>query len=296
MKPAPFRLLKPTTLGEALELLHRYPGEARPLAGGQSLIPMMNFRLARPQYLVDLHGIAELHGIRQEQDGLWIGAMTTHAEVERSPLVTKLCPMVASVVGQIGYPAIRHRGTAGGSLAHADPAAEWPLLVQLLQGEIIITGPQPGDESRLAPEEFFLTVFTTILQPDQLLTAIWLPATVDAGWGFHKFSRRYGDFGLANAGALIRLHSDGTCAEVRVAVGAVAEVPVVLTEITDQAAGQPASEQLWRSIANEYAAQIEPVDDAQISADYRRQLVRVLVFRALRDAAERCKKLQAVVS
>ncbi len=290
MKPAPFKYYAPRTVDHAVSLLAEHGWDAKALAGGQSLIPMMNFRLAQPGVLVDLNNVAELFYIKPGSDGgLQIGAMTRQREVERSPLVAERAPMVHAAMPKIAYPQIRNRGTTGGSIAHADPSAELPAAAVALEGRFRL---QSRQGSRWVPgEEFFLGLFTTALQPDELLVEVALPPMPHhSGWSFLEVARRHHDFALVGVFALVTL--DGNrCERARLVYFSVGEGPVVASQAAAMLAGQELTEEMIRSAAETAAQQdVDPQSDINASADYRRHLVRVLGMRALTEATARAQQ------
>ncbi len=200
MKPAPFSYRKPTTISEASALLAEYGEDAKVIAGGQSLVPLMNFRLARPQYLVDINGLTSLDYIRDEGAWLSIGALTRERTIERSPLVASQLPLLAAASRWIGHPAIRSRGTIGGSIAHNDPSAEYPLIATLLDAVVVAHGPR--GERRVPVRELFVTYLTTSLEPDEIIAEVRFPKPPPgAGWSFQEMARRRGDFAIVAAGS-----------------------------------------------------------------------------------------------
>ncbi len=285
MKPAPFDYHRPATLDEALALLERYAGDAKVLAGGQSLIPLLNMRLARPAALIDLERIDGLAGLRFEGDRLHIGAMTRHMEVERSAAVRERVGLLSAALPYVGHLAIRSRGTIGGSLAHADPAAELPALATLFDATFAIAG---ASGAREVPwNEFFVTFLTSCLEPSEILTGITLTlAPPRAGWSFHEIARRHGDFALAGCAALVELGDDGaTIASARVALFGVDATPVRLTAAEPQFAGRLPGDAAIEEIAADAAAKLEPATDVHGSTAFRRDIARRLIARGVRDAA-----------
>ena len=282
MKPPRFDYHAPTTVDEAIALLVRYGGDAKVLAGGQSLMPLLNFRLSRPAALVDLNRIPSLAGIREDDGWVSFGAMTRQRAVEFSPLVARRLPLLREATRFVGHLPIRSRGTIGGSIAHADPAAEYPTIFAALDGEVRVRGPR--GERRLGASELFVTYLTTSLTPEEILTEVRLPAMPEgAGWAFEEFSRRHGDFAIVGIAAMVV--ADGArCRTARLAAAGVGPGPVRLRDAEAiierdglgdaaiSAAGQRASEL------------VQPDADIHASADYRRHLTRVLTERALRRA------------
>ncbi len=286
MKPAPFVYHRPRTVDEVLATLRRYGGEARLLAGGQSLVPALNLRLARPQALIDLNRVDGLDYIRIEGGELAVGAMTRHVLVERSELVARRQPLLGEAVGHIGHFQIRNRGTIGGSLAHADPAAELPAVLACLDGSLLVTG--ADGTRRVGWGEFFLSCFTTRIGPDELLTEVRVPLLPPgAGYAFVEAARRHGDFALAAVACMVTLAADGTVAGVRLALTGVDLTPVRARAAEQYLLGQmPAPDRLAEA-GHLAAGATAPETDVHATAAYRRHLAGVLTARALARAAAR---------
>jgi carbon-monoxide dehydrogenase medium subunit len=282
LKPAPFAYHRPSSLGEAIALLERYDGEAKVLAGGQSLMPVVNMRLARPAALIDLEGVPDLAGIRVDGDRVVFGAMTRHARVERAPEVRAHLPILAHAMSYVGHLAIRSRGTIGGSLAHADPAAELPALAALLDGRFTLRG--VNGERTLGWSDFFLSYLTTALEPAEILTSISFaippPRT---RWSFREIARRHGDYALVGIGALMRFASSGALEDARIALFGVGPTPVRLHEAERALRGQRPDGAAFASIAAEAVRLLEPDSDVHASAAYRRDVARTLIARVLAE-------------
>lgn len=288
MRPPPFAYADPRQCHEVLALLAQYGDDAKILAGGQSLLPMLNFRLARPGYLVDINHVDELDGIRPLGDaGLSIGAMTRHRTVEQSALVRERCPLLHEAIQHVGHLQIRHRGTIGGSLAHADPAAELPGVVTALGATLRIRGVK--GERTVRASEFFLGPLTTAIRADELLIAVEIPDwPVGTGMAFCEFSRRQGDFALSGAAALVALDVNGNVARCGLALIAVGGQPFDGNVIvTDLLKGEKPAEALWRAVAERVGQAVEPNTDIHAPADYRRHLAKVMAAKALAIAARR---------
>jgi len=288
MKPAPFKYYAPTTVDEALAHLAEYGWDAKPLAGGQSLIPMMNFRLAQPSVIVDLNNISELFYIRPDGDGgLLIGAMTRQARVERDPLVAERAPLVHEVMPQIAYPQIRTRGTFGGSLAHADPSAELVAVSVALDGRFKLRS-QAG-ERWVSADEFFVGLFTTVLEPEELLVEIALPPMPPrSGWAFQQITRRHHDFCIAGVAVVVTLDDQDRCDQARLVFLSVGDGPVNARQAAEMLKGQTPTTELIEAVAEKAARdEIDPGSDIHASAEYRRHLAEVLARRALTQAFER---------
>ncbi len=287
MKPAPFEYEAPSTLGAALEILGKNdPDEVKILAGGQSLMPLLNMRLARPELILDLGQIKDLDYIRETAGGVAIGAMTTKRSVEESELIRRQYPLFWESTVAIGHPPIRNRGTVGGSMAQADPASEYPAVALALDMELVAEG--ASGERVIGADDFFVTYLTTSLEPGEILTEVRIPRLPSGtGWAFQELARRHGDFAIV--GSVVTLGLEG---------GVIANPRVVIFGAADRAIRMPAAEALLAGAAvtgelfDRAAAQVaeaieEPLADIHASEEYRRELARVLSARALREAAER---------
>ena len=287
MKPALFAYAAPQSVEEALEVLAS-DEMARPLAGGQSLIPTMNFRIAAPSTLVDLRRIGVLNGHAVEGDVIRVGAMTRQRDLERDEAVRRANPLVAEVLGNVAHIVIRNRGTVGGSIAHADAAAELPCMLVATGGSVVARS--VGGERTIAAEDFFLFHMTTALEASELLTEVRIPALPPrTGYAFQEVARRHGDYALAGVCALVTL-KDGVCSAVRLAACGVASKPTRLAEAEATLLGAPPEgEALARAAeaARDYAT---AADDRQASANYRRDLAAALVRRTVAKAAERARE------
>lgn len=287
MKPAPFQYFAPHSLPEALSLLAEHGYDAKPLAGGQSLTPAMNFRLAQPAILVDLNRIQELAYIHRDREGsLRIGAMTRHSTVERDSLVAQHAPLLHETMPHIAHRQIRNRGTFGGSLAHADPAAELPAVVVALGARLRVQS--IASQRWVAAEDFYQGLFTTDLAPDELLVEIAIPPMAPrSGWAFDEVARRPGDYALVGAAAVVLLDETGCCADARLVFLSVGEGPVQASQAAAALVGETPSPDLIARAADIAAADIDPVADIHASAAYRRQLARTLARRTLTRAFAR---------
>jgi CO/xanthine dehydrogenase FAD-binding subunit len=285
MKPPPFDYYRATTLEEALALLGQHGSDAKILAGGQSLLPLMKLRLARPRVLVDLQWVRDLAYVRPADSRVAFGALARLADLE-SDQVRLHCPMLAEVASYIGHPPIRHRGTVCGSLAHADPAAELPMLALVLDAELVATGP---DGSRLiAAGDFFLTMLTTSLGTEEILTEVRFPVLMPGqGWGFSELSRRPGDFAIVAAAAALDVENAGVITRARIALGAVADRAIRCQEAEVALMGQTGGSAVFEAAAVLASAPLEPPSDVHGSSGYRRHLAKVLVERALMQAWRR---------
>ena len=284
MKPAPFRYYAPQTVDEAVAILSEVArDDGRILAGGQSLVPAMAFRLARPAHLVDINGIKALTDLTATADGLSIGACVRHAAFHRPVVNGPLGNLLAAVVKHIGHYPIRTRGTFCGSLAHADPASEWCLVATALGGEVIAKSAR-GTRS-VAAENFFAGMMSTALLDDELLAETRLPALpADTRFGFCEFSRRAGDFAIGMTLVTYRLQ-EGLMREPRVSIGGVEARPRRVREAEAVLDGKPPAADTFRTAAEAAADVVEPIEDLITSAAYRRDLVRILTRRALERAA-----------
>jgi len=288
VKPPPFEYLAPRSLDEAVAALAEHGDEAKAMAGGQSLVPLLAFRLARPSVVVDLNGIPGLDGARLDGETLELGALTRQRDVERLAGLRQRCPMVVEAVEQVGHVAIRNRGTVGGSLAHADPAAEWTALALALDAELDLTGPSG---TRTVPaREFLVSTFLTVLEPDELVTGVRLHVPNGrSGSCFTELSRRHGDFALAGVGALVTLDEGGIVTDARLALIGVGET-AVRAEAAEQALrGHPPTAEVLAEAARAVEGELDPNSDIHASADYRRHVAGVLVRRALETAAARAR-------
>jgi CO/xanthine dehydrogenase FAD-binding subunit len=264
MKPAPFDYHAPSSVAEAITLKAGLGADAAVLAGGQSLLPLLNMRLARPSALVDLNRIDELRYIRRTEAGIAVGAMTRQRELERSDEAWRACPLLREALLNLAHAIIRNRGTVGGSIAHADAAAELPAVLSVLGGTVTAAG--PGGTRTISADDFFLFHFTTALEPDEIVTEVWFPELSEAdGYAFLELSRRHGDFALAGVASVV---ANGRA---RFAFAGVGPRPILVESEDPEVA----------------AASVEPADDIHATADYRRELVRVLTGRALELARRR---------
>jgi len=292
MKPPPFEYHRPGTLDEGLSLLAQHGSDAKVLAGGQSLVPAMNFRLARPAVLVDLSQIAELRGVGTNDKGsLRIGAMTTQRAVELSHDVAQQCPLLHETMPWIAHPQIRNRGTIGGSLAHADPAAELPAVMTALDATMLVSN--VNGSRRVPASDFFTGLFSTALEPGDVLTAVLLEGDHGGndtryGTAFTEIARRHGDFALVGVAARVGVNSAGSCSVAAIVLFSVGDGPVRAATAAQALVGGRADPARLAEVANIAAEQdIDPPSDIHASAAYRRQLTRVLVRRALTTAFTR---------
>lgn len=285
MKPAPFRYLAPKTLDEALDALTQYGYEAKLLAGGQSLIPTMNFRLAQPGVLIDLNRIPNLGYIMPSREGgLRIGAMTRQRQVEQSALVAERAPLLTAAMPNIAHVQIRNRGTIGGSLAHADPAAELPSVVSVLGGTLVVRGPE--GERRIDVGDFYVGLFATVLAADEILTEIELPPKPErSGFAIQEITRRHGDYALAGIAVQVEVDEQARCTAARMSYFSVGEGPVMATSASNLLLGEHPTVALIEAAAQQASTgDLDPPSDIHASALYRRRLAKVLGRRALTEA------------
>ncbi len=295
MKPPPFEYDSPETIDDALGVLAEYGDDAKVLAGGQSLIPLMALRLARPAHLVDIGRIAELQHLRSNGDaggGLVIGAGVRQRRAERTPEIARLCPPLAQALPLIGHVPIRSRGTVGGSLAHADPAAELPAVALLAGVEMVVRSRRAGE--RVVPaDEFFVGFFETALEADELLVELRVPAwAARTGSAFEEVARRHGDFALVGAGAMVTLAGDGTVHDARLAFTGVASTPVRAAAAERTLVGAAPTADAIAAAVDAARGEIDPSADLHATAAYRRHVAGVLAGRVLRDAAARAEGSQ----
>ena len=284
MKPAPFQYHAPTTIDEAVRTLAEVAGEdGRVLAGGQSLVPIMAFRLARPGHLVDINGLAALRRLAVDGDRLSIGACVRHAAFHKPVVDGPLGRLLATVVRHIAHYPIRTRGTFCGSIAHADPASEWCAVAAALDADMIAR--RAGGTRTIPAQDFFRGIMTTALDEDEILVEVRLPILpADTRFGFYEFNRRAGDFALAMALVTYRVE-DGMISAARVAVGGVESQPRRIAQAEQVLAGRPPDRAAFEAAAAAVAAAVDPLDDATTSASYRRDLAQTVTRRALEQAA-----------
>jgi len=283
MIPAKFDYVRPGSVDEAVRALADGGDDAKVIAGGQSLLPLLRLRLAYPELLVDLAGLDELRGVTDAGDSLLIGSRTTHYQLVHDPLVAEHCGLLAQATRTVADPAVRHRGTLGGALAHADPAGDLPAVALALDVTLIARG--PGGEREIPAADFFVDYLTTSLEPDEILTAVRVPK-LGAGWGYRyeKFHRTAQSWATVGVAALVR-RSNGSVAEARVGLTNMGPVPVRARAVEDAAAGADASRDALRAAAARADEGTEPPGDLHGAPDYRRHLARVLTGRALAAAA-----------
>ena len=284
MKPAKFDYFAPSTLDETLELLSRHGPDAKVLAGGQSLMPMMNLRLVRPAVVIDINRVAGLSGISASDGTMTVGALTRQKDLERSGAIRDAFPMMTAAISHIGHFQIRNRGTIGGSLAHADPAAELPALCTALDAEFVVA--DGNGALTIAAADFAIAPLITSLEPEQLLTEIRLPLLQGDGWrwGFREVSRRQGDFALVGAVAMLRTDADSVCREARITMFAVGDAPARMPAAEESLVGRVVDAEARAEAAALVSAAVTPGSDIHASAEYRKEVSAVMVRRALEDA------------
>ncbi|MDV3127269.1 FAD binding domain-containing protein [Mycobacterium sp. 21AC1] len=286
MKPAPFQYFRPDSVAEVLELLAAHP-DAKLMAGGQSLMTLMNLRLARPAVIIDIGRLDELRRIFDDTDDLILGALVTHRTVEVDPLIAARAPLLADAARYIGHIGIRNRGTIGGSVAHADPAAEMPLATLVL-GATFHVESASGGRRQVSAEDMFVSFYTSALEPDEIITWVSVPAIRHGqGWGFVEYAHQHGDYGLAGAGCVLDLSADGRIASVRAAVLSAADRPLLF--VGEDAVGEHPSAALWEALAERWAGTTEPSSD---DPDYTRRLCSVALTQALTEAEHRVTERQ----
>jgi len=285
VKPAPFAYHDPRTVDETLALLATHGDDAKVLAGGQSLVPMLALRLARPSVVIDVNRVAGLDGVRQNGTALSVGALVRQRALER--WAAERVPLLTAALRHVGHAAIRTRGTVAGSIVHADPASELPALLMCLDGAVVARSRRGA--RTLAAAEFFQGPMTTALAADELVTETrWTLPPAHAGWGFHEMARRHGDFALVGVAAVIALQR-GAVAEARVAVFGAAATPVRARDAERALVGRAATEAAIAEAAGLAVAGVETVADIHAPASYRASVARTLTARALTDAAARAK-------
>jgi len=282
VKPSLFGYARAESVEDALSLLAQGDGETRILAGGQSLVPLLNLRMARVNALIDVNGLSELSFITREDGVLRVGALTRHRHLEISEVARLAQPLLSRAAAEIGHLAIRNRGTIGGSLVHADPAAEWPLVAVTLDAQLILRSEK--NSRTFAARDFFLGPLTTAIGPDEMLCEIRFPVAGRTLWGLQELCRRPGDFAIAAVACQITLDEDGRCASAALGVGGADSTPLLISEVDKVLKGSHGEDAAIREAAEKAAAAVDPSSDLHGSAQYRRRLVNVLTLRALKQA------------
>ena len=286
MIPAQFEYVRPGTLDEALQILKDREGEAKLLSGGYSLIPLIKLRLAQPALLVDLRDVSGLDGISETDDELRIGAKATHRQIHEHPIVRDRYPLLHDVSAVIGDPQVRNWGTIGGSVAHADPASDWPAVLLAMRATIVCRG--GGGERTIAGRDFFLDTFTTAIEPTEVLTEIRIPSRREgAGGAYTKLERKVGDFATVAVAAVVRLGANGSIEGSGIGLTGVAETPFAATDAEAVLDGNAPSEELFARAGAAAAAQSRPAGDVRGPVEYKRAMAAELTVRSLRRATER---------
>ncbi|HUN96357.1 MAG TPA: xanthine dehydrogenase family protein subunit M [Bradyrhizobium sp.] len=284
MKASAFSYARATSVANALDLLATHGESAKVLSGGQSLMPAMNLRLITPELIVDIGELAELRGIERNGDVLRIGALTRHVDLMRSPDIAMHAPLLTEAIAHVAHPAIRNRGTIGGSLAHADPAAELPACMLALDATIIVRGRH--GERRIAAEDFFTGIYETALTPEELLVAVEIPvAQKDSAHFFHEFARRHGDYAIVGLAAQARVQ-DGAFSDLRTAFFAVCDRPV-LSKSAAKLIGVTVTSAILSETSSALGDELEPQEDQEASAAMRRHLAKVLLARCASSLLDR---------
>lgn len=286
MKPTAFEYFTPTTVQEALQLMESQGDEAKIIAGGQSLVAMMNFRAARPEALIDINNITELDYLREEGDEIVIGALTRERTLEVSPLIKEKCPILAKAITHIGHLPIRFRGTVGGTLVHADPTAEIPVTSVALDAKMKIAG--PSGERVVSAGEFFLTYLTSAIEENELLVEVRIPTfpSKTTAWSYVDISRRFGDFAIVAVASILSMDDAGVCQEARISLGGVAPTPIRAKEAEALLAGQKLTDEIIEAAAAKAAESddVDPDSDYHATAEYRKAMAKVLTKRGLKEA------------
>lgn len=288
MIPSSFEYVAPTSLAEATSFLAAHPSDAKLLAGGHSLIPLMKLRLAAPGYLVDLSHVPGLTGIRQANGALEIGAMVTHHAVESSPIVRESLPVLAETAAIIGDVQVRNRGTLGGSLAHADPAADYPAPILALDAEITAAG--PSGQRTIKATEFFVDLLTTALKPEEVITQVRIPIPAAcSGAAYQKFPHPASRYAIVGVAAVVRLGASGAVESAAIGITGAGSKAVRATAAEKGLVGGKLDDAAIQKAGASAAEAVDPVGDIHASEEYRRHLVREFTARALRTAAERAR-------
>jgi carbon-monoxide dehydrogenase medium subunit len=291
MKPAKFDYYRADSIDHACNLLRTYGDDSKILAGGQSLIAAMNYRLARPKVLIDISNIEEPNKIIDEATGIRIAATTTQRFAEFNVDVQRRLPVLADAIGHIAHFQIRNKGTVGGSIVNADPASELPAMSLLLDAEFEIKS--ASNQHVVPAEDFFITYMTTSLQSDEVLSSIlFRDPPQSSGWGLREIARRAGDFALAGSAAIIAVDAEGKCSYARVVLFGVASTPVRAKEVEDALLGQSASSELFTAAAEHVCEVVDAESDVHVTEEYRGNVAHVLTVRAIADAFVRVKAVK----
>jgi len=285
VKPSPFAYSAPTSLADALSVLAEVGADGKVLAGGQSLVPILNMRLAAPAHVIDINRIPDLAFVRVEDGGVRIGALARHADVEADAAAHEVLPLLRQALRLVAHPVIRNRGTTVGSLAHADPSGEMTAVLALTGGSVELA--RQGSSRTVSADEFFLAPLESAVEPGEMAVSAFFPSPpAMTGTTFVEVARRHGDYAICGLAAIVTLDDDGTVGQARAAYISVGPTPVVL-DLTEAVHGQLPAEADWAAAGQLAQGQVEPEPDIHASADYRRHLVGVLTARALREAAGR---------
>lgn len=290
MKPPVFKYVRVDSVEGALSALAEHRGDVKILAGGQSLVPMLNFRIAEPAVLVDINPVKELDYIRIEDGWVHIGARTRQRALEKTPDLNEKCPLLVEAAKWIGHPQIRNRGTVGGSLVHADPTAELALLAILLDAQFVIKG--NGKSRTVGPGDFFESLMVTHIEEDEILTQVRYPVSPPrSGYGFRELCFRHGDFAVVAAAVQLTVGENGQCTEARVAVSGVGSTPLRIRGAEETLVGNNGRAEVLDAAAARVPNEVQPISDLKGSEAYRREMARVFVRRALEDAWSMVKGL-----
>ena len=288
MKPAAFEYHRPRTIDDALALLSEVGEDGKILAGGQSLVPLMNFRLAQPAHVIDINFIGGLDDVRSEYGQVKIGCLARQSRALEDPLIRERCPLLTDALAQVGYSQTRNRGTVCGSLAHADPAAELPAVLMALDG--VVTVGNARRRRSITAQDLYLSYLTTALANDEMILEASFPEMAPGtGWSFTEFARRFGDFAIVGVAALLVPAKD-RIADARIALIGVGDKPWRQRRVEEQLLGKKASADLFAKVGAEIAGNISPITDIHASESYRRSLAKVLTRRALAEAWERARR------
>jgi len=288
VKPAPFQYVRPSSVSDALAALARYRDDAKVLAGGQSLIALMNLRLVKPAVLVDINRLSDIAYIREENGTVAIGALTRQSAVESSGVIARQCPLMAEAIRFVAHRPIRNRGTVGGNLAHADPTSELPAVAVALDATFVARS--TDGQRAISAADFFVGLLSSALASKELLTEMRIPIwPAGQGWSFMEVSPRAGDYALVGVAATLQVQ-EGICQAARLVYSGVGARPARVAAAEQMLLGGPANEATFRAAGEVAAGQVDPSSDFHATGDYRRDLVRVLTRRALMRALDRCKK------
>jgi carbon-monoxide dehydrogenase medium subunit len=285
MIPAAFEYIAPRTLNDAVRALAERADDAKILAGGHSLLPLLKLRLARPGLLVDLSRIPGLNRISQRGNQIVIGALSTHYQIESSELAKKRCPLLPQTASEIGDVQVRNRGTIGGSLAHADPNADWPAAILALSGELQLRGPK--SERSVRAEDFFVGAMTTVIEPSEILTEIRMPAFQKrSGSAYLKMAQQASGFAIIGVAAWLRIDAKGRCEQIGVGITGLSDKPVRARAVEERLLGNKLTPKLIEASAARAAEGIDPLEDRHAAAPFRAHLARVYAGRAIQQAAK----------